>query len=144
MSNEMIAFETDVDTYAAVVAALERMPMIRPALPQIHVVVRHGAAAVSGNVLSQIMRRAVIYTVASTPGINKVLDQLVDDTQIDRAVARALSAEPSLTQHTGIIVSTYLGFVKLTGARLSEVEQQKARDIAERVSGVQGVVIQLD
>lgn len=144
MSNEMISVESDVDTYAAVVAALERMPMIRAALPQIHVVVRHGAAAVSGNVLSEIMRRAVVHTVASTPGINRVLDQLIDDTHIDRAVARALSVESSLKQHTGIIVSTYLGAVKLTGAKLTEPDQAKAREIAERVPGVQHVVVQLE
>jgi len=144
MSQEMLMVESDVDAYAAVMAALERVPMIRAALSQIYVVVRNGAATVSGNVLSQIMRRAVVYTLAATPGINKVVDQLIDDTQIDRAVAKALSAEPLLTPHTGIIVSTYLGMVKLTGDKLNAAEQTKARDVTQRVSGVREVVLQLD
>ena len=114
--------------------------MVRESRPPLKVRVENGVATLTGVAHSLIMRRAIVYTVASVPGVNKVVDQLMDDSQIDRAVAQALSTDISLDPDQ-VVINTYQGMVTLIGPQLSEADQNKAKEIIARIPGVREVAI---
>ncbi len=144
MAEEVMTPAADVDAYEQAMAALDRVPMIRESRPLIQLKVEGGVATLSGIVLSQIMHRAVLYYVAATPGINKIVDYLFEDSQIEIEVAKALAADLTLKERQpDISVTSYLGAVTLSGAKLGEAERSKATEIAARASGVREVITHL-
>jgi len=142
MADDAITVESDVDAYDKIIAALEHVPIVRESRPLVQVNVAHGVATLTGIAHSLIMRRAIVYTVAAVPGVHKVIDQMMDDTQIDNAVAQRLAAEPSLKDRQAqMTVNSYRGVVTVTGVGLSEADCNKAKEIIALLPGVRDVVI---
>jgi len=146
MANQMTAAvesrEANVNTYTSVMEAIGNLDIVRESHPPLNVTVEQGVVTLSGVALSRMMRHAMLRAAAMTPGVAKVVDKLVDDTQLRLAVANELAAEPSLRQHQpSMIVDSYAGMITLSSAKLSEADQAKAREVASRIAGAQGVII---
>jgi osmotically-inducible protein OsmY len=122
----------DLETQDAIAAAFERIPIINESSPWLDVVVEEGVVSIQGNVLTDTIRDAVMYTVARVPGVKKVIDRVTSDTEIQTALAGKLSAEPVLkASWINLTASSYLGIVTLSG----QVDSDEAHDAAARIAG---------
>jgi osmotically-inducible protein OsmY len=125
-----------------VAQAIQELVMVRETSAPITVLAQDGVVTLKGNVLSEIMRRAVQYKAATTFGVTKVIDELYDDPTIEVAVAAALAAHEALAART-IITTCYRGEVTLTGEVGSRDEWAAAIETATQVEGVRTVVDRL-
>jgi osmotically-inducible protein OsmY len=121
-----------------VTQAIHDLLMVRETRAPITTLAQDGVVTLQGNVLSEIMRRAVQYKAATTPGVTKVIDELYDDPSIELAVAAALS--DGTLAGRAIITTCYRGEVTLTGKVEGENERAAAIEIAAQVKGVRAVV----
>lgn len=132
--------QSDLDTYEEVIEAIEALNIVRETHAPIEVQVSGGVTTLSGVVPSKIARRLVVYAAASVPSVSKVVDQLIEDSQIVMAVGAALAADPSLSAYQlNIRVTSYLGEVILYGGPVDEAQQPRAMEIAAKVGGVRRV-----
>lgn len=132
----------DADLYQAVVDAVEGVDIVRESRAPVAVAVEGGVVTLTGVVISETMRRAVVYYAASVTGVRKVVDQLVEDPRLRSAVASALAADPVTGPHqTSITITSYLGMISLSGPALPQDVQSKAHDIAASVPGVREVFV---
>jgi osmotically-inducible protein OsmY len=125
-----------------VMQAIQELVMVRETRAPITVLAQDGVVTLKGNVLSEIMRRAVQYKAATTFGVTKVIDELYDDPAIELAVAAALSPHEALGARP-IITTCYRGEVTLTGEVGSQDERTAAIETAAQVDGVRTVVDRL-
>jgi osmotically-inducible protein OsmY len=121
-----------------VTQAIQGLVMVRETRAPITVLAQDGVVTLKGNVLSEVMRRAVQYMAATTPGVTKVIDELYDDPSIEFAVAAALA--DGVLAGRSIITTCYRGEVTLTGEVGSEDERAAAMEAATRIDGVRTVV----
>jgi osmotically-inducible protein OsmY len=119
--------------------AIHELVMVRETRIPITVHAQDGVVTLKGHVLSEIMRRAVQYKVATTPGVTKVIDELYDDPSVELDVAAALAAHRMLAERS-IITTCYRGEVTLTGEVGSEDERAAVIETAAGVEGVRTVV----
>ncbi|HEC24332.1 MAG TPA: BON domain-containing protein [Chloroflexi bacterium] len=132
----------DILLYDRVKHAIESLPMVRETHVPIDIQIEDGVVTLSGIVLSPVMRRAVLYVTATTPGVRKVVDNLTDDSQIEMGVAQALASDSTLKER-GISVSSYQGAVTLSGKVISEEERRAAIERASEVPGARMVIDRL-
>lgn len=133
----------DLDLYERVHEALDAQDVVRESDPPLLVGLADGVATVSGVVRTRIMRERVLYVVASTPGVKKVIDELFTDPEIANAVAEALAAEPGLDS-AAVDVSSYKGHITIYGQVPGEDQHARALAIAAAVPGVQDVLDRLE
>ena len=129
--------QLDLEIHDLIAAALDRVTIINESDPRLDVSVEEGVVTIRGNVLTDTIRDAVMFTAARVPGVKKVIDLVNGDTEIEMALAGKLAAEPALkASWINITASSYLGVVTLSG----RVDSDAAKEAAGRIaSGVQGV-----
>src|SRR5690349_20065954 len=93
---------TDLDVHEAVTNAINNLDFVRESDLKLHVNVLNSEATISGVVLSRIMHRAVMQAAASAPGVRRVIDNLMTDTDIEMAVGQALAKELDLVMTSEI------------------------------------------
>lgn len=134
------AADADVNIDEAVMEAVAGLNMVRESRAPITVTVERGVVTLTGIVLSESMKRAVLYQAATTPGVVKVIDNLYEDPVLRQAVAAALAGDPITGPHQpSITITCYLGMVTLTGPALPDGVQSKAREIIASIPGVREV-----
>jgi len=130
----------DVDIYEAVVEAVEGLNIVRESRAPVTVKVERGVVTLTGIVVSETMKRAVLYRAATRPGVVKVIDQMYEDPKLRLAVAAALASDPLVGPHqTSITITCYLGMITLSGPALPEDVQSRVREIAASTPGVREV-----
>jgi osmotically-inducible protein OsmY len=135
---------TDLDVHEAVQNAINNLDFVRESDLQLHVNVINAEATLSGVVLSRIMHRAVVQAAASAPGVRKVIDNLMTDTDIEIAVGQALAQEPLIAKNAEISAMSYRGVVLLSGKAPTADAVQRAGEIAAKVPGVTSVTNRLN
>jgi len=130
---------TDNDSGEQVMAAINRLVFVRESRPQINITVADGVVTITGVVISEIIRKAVLWAASTTPGVKGVVDELHTDTELRTAVARALGADPALAGRR-IFVTAYQGVVTLVGQVASREERKAAAKAASEIKGVRSVV----
>jgi osmotically-inducible protein OsmY len=134
----------DLDVYEAVENALDRLDILREIHAGLAIEVHNGIVTLNGVVVSAIMRHEVIRTVAGVPGVVKVVDRLIDDSQIKGAVAAALASDPELgIYQPAISINSYQGTVVLSGSALPAAQRSRACEIAAAIPGVRTVIEQI-
>jgi osmotically-inducible protein OsmY len=132
----------DFNVDQAVVDALESLDMVRETRAPITVSVARGVVTLSGIVISESMKRAVLVRVATTPGVVKVIDNLYEDPKLRLAAASALAGDPATGPgQPSITITCYLGMVTLTGPALPDEVQSKAKEIIASIPGVREVFV---
>lgn len=132
----------DEELHELVIEAIQDDIVVRESRVPIAVSVAQGVVTVAGVVLSNTMRDRVLYAAATVPGVVKVIDQLYTDPEIEKAVARLLSADPTIRDEL-IEVHSYEGRVFLVGGVEDEAYRAAALVLAHTVPGVQDVVDRL-
>ncbi len=104
----------------------------------------NGVITLGGHVRTRTGRETAERLIRQTPGVTDVKNELVVDTALEMAVARAL-AENAVTANSfpGILVGSGFGEVFLKGHVVSAEVKQAASDIAAGVPGVLRVVNEL-
>ncbi len=116
-------------------------PPFRELLLPIEVKVDGGTITLEGWVRTPAMKHVATLLTQEVPGVKDVENNLFVDDELERAVALALEQEPALEDDfPGIHVDVLAGIVTLWGEVTSNVERQKAEEIASRVPGVRKVV----
>ncbi len=116
-------------------------PPFRELLLPIDVKVDGGIITLEGWVRTPAMKHVATLLTKEIPGVKNVENNLFVDDELERAVALALEQEPSLEDDfPGIHVDVLAGIVTLWGEVTSEVERQKAEEIAQQVPGVRKVI----
>jgi len=129
----------DVDLQQAVFDALKALAPIKyHALRRVDVEVRHGVVRLSGHVSKELHRHEAVQVAAAVPGVVRVVDELVSDEQLTKAVALAMRPYLQL-QPSRVAVDTNLGTVILQGELDSPEDVQLAQNVAASVPGVLSV-----
>ncbi len=116
-------------------------PPFRELLLPIDVKVDGGTITLEGWVRTPAMKHVATLLTQEVPGVKAVENKLFVDDELERAVALALEQEPSLEDDfPGIHVDVLAGIVTLWGEVTSDIERQKAAEIAASVPGVRKVV----
>lgn len=132
------------DTLEAAHAAIWSILSVRESRPPIQLDIAGDVLTVSGVVMTETVRRQVLYAAATTPGVARVIDMLWDDQDIRLRVARELAAAPDLQDPPASIITTsYHGVVTLAGHIHSEGQREQALAVAAGVPGVRGVMDRL-
>lgn len=117
----------------AVEGALWRFDPIRQTNSRIAVTVDAGIAYLDGNIRGAMMKSVATRLAASVPGIDSVVNRLVSDAEIERAVAMALAFDPELAITTDkVSVASRDGRVEL-GGRVFALAQADADASRERI-----------
>lgn len=143
VSNQNVPL-TDLDVHEGVYNAIYDLDIVRESGAVIHVNVLNGIVTLSGVALSRIMQRAILTAAASVPGVQRVIDSLFTDSDIEIAIGQALALDPLLKDRDSeISVMSHRGEVTLTGKVPGDEALQKASAIAATVPGVINVVSRL-
>jgi osmotically-inducible protein OsmY len=131
----------DLETQDLIAAALDRVTIINESDPRLDVVVEEGVVSIRGNVLTDTIRDAVMYTAARVPGVKKVIDRVMSDTEIEMTMAGKLAAEPVIkASWINLTASSYLGIVTLSGKVDSDAAKEAAGRVAGEMPGVSEVI----
>lgn len=131
--------DRDMELKELVMEAIEDDNLVRETDVPVTVSVLDGVVTVGGVVLSKTMHDRVLYAAARTPGVKKVIDELIADPEIENAIAKLVAADPDLRTRM-FKVSSYMGRVTLFGGIASEEQRKPALALAASVPGVQGVM----
>ncbi len=144
MAAEMMqSGNSDLDLEEAVCAAINSLDFVRESQLELSVTVLQGVVTLGGVVLTRIMRRAVTTMAAMVPGVEKVIDNLTTDADLQIIVSQKLAMVPDLRSEV-IRVSSYRGLVTLHGDVASTEDAAHALELAENVPGVRGVIDRMD
>lgn len=144
MSNRVKPPLADVDVQEAVVDAIESLDFVREAAVALDIQVEDGVVSVTGVVLTRIMQRAVLTTVASVPGVQRVIDNLWNDTELEITISRALvSDDATRADQPNVGVSSYRGDVTLYGEVSTADAANGAAAATVEVAGVRSVLNRL-
>ncbi len=134
--------EMDLDITERVVEAIDADGVVRELRVPVEVSVENGVVTVSGVVRTETVRQRVLFAAATTPGVEKVIDRLVSDREIEEAIAGRLASDSTLGGRH-IEITSYAGQVTLVGRVDSEDERQQAISLALETPGVRRVMDQL-
>lgn len=133
--------ETDLYIYEAVRNALDGLTQVRETRAPLEITVENAVVTIDGAVFTEPMRRAVLFTASTVPGVRKVVDRLYDDEDLRIAVAQALAAAPELREaREPIGVASYQGAITLYGKVNTQEERRAATKLASGVRGVRRVL----
>lgn len=133
---------SDLDLYEAVRDAVYGLDYVRESDVVVHVNVLNREAELKGVVLTRIMHHAVLQAAASVPGIKKVIDNLLTDTDIEIEVGQAMWKELGAPA-ASISANSYRGEVMLVSDSVSAEQLQQAAVITGKVAGVVSVTTRL-
>ena len=131
--------QEDLELQEVVSEAVANDEVVRTADVPIIVSVANRVVTLSGIVLSRMMRERVLYLAAATPGVEKVVDNLTTDPEIEMAVAQLIANDPAL-KHRKIEVTSYMGQVTLYAQSVTAEERERALALAATARGVQAVL----
>ena len=131
--------QEDLELQEVVSEAVANDEVVRTADVPIIVSVANRVVTLSGIVLSRMMRERVLYLAASTPGVEKVVDDLVTDPEIEMTIAQLIANDPAL-KHRKIEVTSYMGQVTLYAPSVTAEERERALALAATARGVQAVL----
>lgn len=129
---------TDRAIYDAIQASLARVTALREVHAPIQIEVADGVVTVRGTTHTEILRRQVLFSVATVPGVQRVIDELWDDRDIEIAFGRALATDAEL-RGSQVICASNQGVVTLTGHSGSEGLRERLLKLAEGIPGVRMV-----
>lgn len=131
------------DLASAVEGALWRFDPIRQTNSRIAVTVEEGTAYLDGNIRGAMMKAVATRLAASVPGIRSVVNRLISDAEIERAVAMALAFDPELAITTDkVSIASRDGRVELGGRvfALAQADADASRERMEMLArGLAGV-----
>ncbi|MGB4677312.1 MAG: BON domain-containing protein [Aggregatilineales bacterium] len=131
--------ERDMELQEIVNERLESDSVVRELDIPLETEVLDGVVTVTGVARSRMTRERILYLVASTPGVKKVIDNLVTDPEIETEIARLVAADPSIRPRL-FKVSSYMARVTLYGEVESEEERQAILTLARSVAGVRDIL----
>ncbi len=131
----------DYEIYENVLAAIDRIVPLRESHTPLDITVENGVVTIKGVVFTETLRRQVLYAVATTPGVRKVIDMLWDDLDLRAMAARELARDPLLQNPpTAILTRSYQGALALSGTVSTAEQRDRAVAIAASLPGVRRVV----
>ena len=130
---------SDLDLNEAVWAAINQLDFVRESQLELSVNVLNGVVTLGGVTLTRIMRRAVTSVTSMVPGIQKVIDNLTTDADLEFAVSHTLAMDADLRKVT-VQVNSYRGEVTLYAKVKSADTAAYAVELAGNVPGVRGVI----
>lgn len=131
--------DQNLDLTAAIHDVLNQVDVLRGSRARVSVQVNGGQVTLTGAVQSPMAAVDVERAVADVPGVEQVLNDLVDDGTLVRDVAEALATDPR-TQAIppGYEVTAVFAQVTLIG-RFTNAEAQAVMAVTQAVPGVAGV-----
>ncbi len=130
----------DANQAMAVRNALSQYTPLRIWEQGIQVDVQGGAVILSGNVRSRAVKEMAEQIARKIKGVSAVQNQLLADTDVEIAVAQALSSDArTRAGFPGILVGVVFGVVYLKGTVSSADIKNAATEIAAKVAGVRRV-----
>lgn len=111
---------------------------LRGTRPQLDMDVSGGIVRLRGRVRTQAMKLIAGYLVQRTPGVEHVHNDLTSDTEVVRAAADALAADPGLATLC-LRVDARMGVVTLSGDIPSAELEPRAVEVVRMVPIVTGV-----
>ena len=130
------------DLMSAIETALREYAPVRESLLGLRINVSpDGRVAVSGPVRSGLIKDGVLEKLSRVPGVTRIVDEIVSDTELEIAVAVALFGDPRLKELPpgAIAVHSHLGQVTLVGQLEEDSIRRIAVEVAGQVGGVQGI-----
>jgi len=134
---------SDLDLDEAVWTAIMGLDNVRESQVELSVTILNGVVTLGGVVLTRTMRRAVTNAVAMVPGVQKVIDGLSTDADLQIAVSQKLAMTPKLRDEF-LRVSSYRGLVTLHGRVNRAEDAEQALELAGEVAGVRAVISRMD
>lgn len=132
---------------SAVEGAIWRNGPIRQSNARLNVGTDDGVVTLTGNVRSNVMKSIAGRLAATVPGVGRVVNALVTDTDIESRAAVALAMDPDVEVFTDRVnLFSILGTVEVGGVvaapGLAAAEALRARveAVVRGVPGVQGVI----
>ena len=135
-------FRTDLELEEDVRAALYGSDLPYEERAGVRLTVVDGRAVLRGNCRTASGRRRIEEAVRAVPGVLEVANHLVDDPELEIAVAQALARDEA-TRHARIVVRSRLGHVRLLGEVAAADVIEAAVRAARAVPGVRDVTPEL-
>lgn len=130
----------DANLVMAVRNALSQYTPLRIWEQGVQVDVQGGTVILSGNVRSRAVKEMAERIARGVKGVSAVQNQLLADTDVEVAVAQALSADVrTRAGFPGILVGVVFGVVYLKGTVASADIKNAATEIVAKVAGVRRV-----
>ena len=127
MAEESATKIVDLEIQDFVTEAIKDLVIVRESHPPLQVTVENGIVALEGVVLSNIIHSRVLHKAATTPGVQRVVDRLYEDSQLELAVTKGLAADATLKQaQPSVRVSSYRGDTTLAGTVRNDIERSGA------------------
>ncbi|MBI4494102.1 MAG: BON domain-containing protein [Chloroflexi bacterium] len=124
--------EADRRTRERVRKVLWKHEPLRASDSSIQLQVERGIVRLSGRVRVQALKQIAAYLARSVEGVQGVQNDLVSDSEVVRAVADALAADPLTRPHV-LRVDASLGQVRLAGIAPSLEVERRALEVARAV-----------
>jgi len=127
------------DLVSTIEAALREYAPVRESLSDLQIKVSlDGRVVISGPVRSGVIKDGVLETLSWVPGVTEIVDGVVSDTELEIAVAVAISVDPRLKalSPSAIAIHSHLGQVTLVGHLADDAIRAVAAEVAGRVPGV--------
>lgn len=115
---------------------------LRATHPQLNLTVEHGVVRISGRVRTLAMKEIASYLLRRLPGVVRVQNELLADTELVRRVADVLAADPDLGPLC-LRVDARDGVVTLAGDIPHPELEERALAVARRTPEVLDVISQI-
>ncbi len=133
--------EIDDQTRSAIIERLHNHQALRQSRDSIKVTFADGVATLSGIVRTPVHVELAVTTVAGTPGVKEVRNELITDTEIELDAANRLALDPRTRLTTDqVTIASLHGSLLLTGRCDTAEQKAAALEMATEVSGVVEVV----
>ncbi|MFN8476039.1 MAG: BON domain-containing protein [Anaerolineae bacterium] len=133
--------EIDDQTQSAIIERLHNHQALRQSRDSINVAFAGGVATLSGIVRTPVHVELAVATVAGTPGVKEVRNELLTDTKIELDAANRLALDPRTRLTTDqVTIASLHGSLLLTGRCDSAEQKAAALELATYVPGVVEVV----
>lgn len=139
---ERFAREADKRLFHEARRVLWEYEPLRATQPQLTLTVDQGVVRLAGRVRTLAMKDIAGYLLRRVPGVVRVENELVADTEVVRSVADTLAADPELAPLC-LRVDARDGVATLSGDLPRAELEQRALDVARRAPLVRDVVSQL-
>lgn len=143
MSDQPALYGKNLYLYEEITQAIEAVQLVKEYNPPITVQVDNGVVTLDGVVATLTMRREIVKLAARTPGVKRVVDSLLTDRELERAVAMVLSSDELLRDIPPIIINSYNGVVTVSGPAKTQQQIDHALALTAAIDGVQSVVSEL-
>jgi osmotically-inducible protein OsmY len=133
--------DLDLDLQERITAAINALDVLRGTRARVAVMVNHGQVTLTGALQSPMAAAEVARAAAEVPGVNAVVNQLVDDGSLSSLVAGALATDARTAAISpGYEVVSNYGHLKLVGY-FNPDQAQAVEAVSGAVSGVRSVTV---